>query len=54
MSGGGREALPYVWEWSEDPLVCPGVVGRRSLMSESGRESLPDVQKLSGGPHESL
>ena len=30
MSGGGREALQDVQEWSEDPSGCLGVVGRPS------------------------
>ena len=47
MSGSGREALPNVreWsmahpdvrEWSGGPTECPGVVGRLSQMSVSGR-----------------
>ena len=39
MSGSGRETLPDVWEWSGDPPGCPGVVGRPSQMSGSGRET---------------
>ena len=59
MSGISRGALPDVREWSEDPQSYPGVVGRPSgmsgsgredsRMSGSGRESLPDVREWSGG-----
>ena len=44
MSGSGREPLPNVRKWSGAHPGCPGVVGRPSLMSESGREVLLDVQ----------
>ena len=47
ISGSGEEALPDVreWsvdppdvqEWSEGPPGCPGVVGRTSKMTGSGR-----------------
>ena len=50
-----RKALSDVWECSEGPpgtLGCPGVVGRPSQMSGSGRETLPDVREWSGGPLE--
>ena len=50
MSGGGRESLPDVREWSGGPPVCPGNVGTPSQMSGSGRESFPDVRVWSGGP----
>ena len=43
MSVSGREALPDVREWSGCPSGCPGVVGKPSRMSRSGRE-------WSGGP----
>ena len=42
MSGSGRESLPNVQDWSEDPTECPGMVGRLSRMSGSGKEALPD------------
>ena len=32
------------------PSACPGVVGRLSRMSGSGREALSEVQELSGDP----
>ena len=48
MSGSSREALPDVLEWSGGPPGCPGVVGRPSLMSESGRDAL--ANGTSGGP----
>ena len=64
ISGSGREALPDVWEWSEGPHECLGVVGRPSRMSGSGQEALSDIQEwsealsnvreLSGGPPECL
>ena len=44
MSGSEREALHHVREWSTGPLGCPGMVGRPSKMSGSGREALPDVR----------
>ena len=37
MSGNFREALPNVRVWSGGPPGCPGVVGRPSRMSRSGR-----------------
>ena len=50
MTESGRETLPNVWdalmdiwEWSEGSPGFPKVVGRPSLMSGSGRESLRDV-----------
>ena len=43
MSGNGRKAPPDVWEWSGGPPKCPGVVGRSTSKSESGREDLPDI-----------
>ena len=47
MSGSYREALTDVKEWSLGLPGCPGVFGRTSRMSESGRETLPDVWELS-------
>ena len=54
MSGSGRESLEDVREWSgglpgcpgvvHRPQGCPGVVRRRSRMSVTGRETLPDVR----------
>ena len=44
MSGSDREALPEVQEWSEDPSGCPGVVGRPSRISKSGREAISNVR----------
>ena len=59
MSGSGGEALTniYKWsgtlpddrDWSGDPPRCPGVVGKPSRMSRSGREALKDVQEWSRG-----
>ena len=40
MYGCGREALPHILEWSGGPPGCPGVVGRPSRLSGSGRKSL--------------
>ena len=37
--------LPDVQEWSGGPRKFAGVVGKPSLMSESGREALPDVRQ---------
>ena len=57
MTGGGREALPVDWEWSEGPPGCLGVVGRPSRMSGSGRESLQEVWEalqMSGSGLETL
>ena len=47
MSGCGRESLPDVWKWSEDPPGCPRAVDRPSQMPAIGRDYLPDVRKLS-------
>ena len=47
MSESGRDALPEVQKWSEDPPGYPGVVGRPSRIFGSGRETLPDVQEWS-------
>ena len=44
ISGRGREAHPDVWEWPGDPPKCPGVIGRPSRMSGSGREALLDIR----------
>ena len=43
LSGGPTERLGV-------PPGCPGVVGRPSRMSGSGRESLPDVREWLRGP----
>ena len=43
-------AFPDVQEWLGGPPGCPGVVGRPSRMSGSGREALPNVRKWSRGP----
>ena len=43
MSGSGREDLQDIQNWSDGPLLCPGVVGRLSVISGSGREALPDI-----------
>ena len=37
MSGSGRKDIPDVREWLGGPHGSPGVVGRPSQMSESGR-----------------
>ena len=37
MSGSVRKAIPNVWEWSEGPRGCLGVVVKPSWMS--GRPS---------------
>ena len=42
---GDQEALPGVWEWSEDPPGSLGVVGWSSQMTRSGRKALPDVRE---------
>ena len=42
-SRSGREAISDFWEWSGSTYGCPGVVGRVTRMSWSGREALPDV-----------
>ena len=42
-------SLPDIQEWSGDPPACPGVVGRPSSMSRSGREALPDDRESLGG-----
>ena len=59
MSGNGqvtrlnvRKALSDVRECSGGLLEYPGVVGRPSRMTGSGREALPDVREWSGGPSE--
>ena len=41
MPVSGWEALPDVREWSGDPQLCPGVVGRPTGLSGM----------WSGGPH---
>ena len=51
MSGGGREALPDVREWSVDSPECPrplhmlGVVERPYRMSGCGREIFPNIRE---------
>ena len=60
MSGSGRQDFLDVREWLGGPHECPGVVGRSSRlsgsgreasqMSRSGRETFPDVREWSGGP----
>ena len=45
----GRQALPEVREWSGDPFVGPGVVGRPSRRSGSGWEALLEFRVWSGG-----
>ena len=57
MSGSGWEAHQVVRVRSGGPPGCPGVVGRPSRISGSGREALPnslkahpDVQEWSGCP----
>ena len=37
--GSGPEAIPKVWEWSEDPPGGTGVVERPSRRSGSGLEA---------------
>ena len=46
MSGSGRESLTDVREWLGGPPGSPGVFGRSSWISESGREALLDVRQL--------
>ena len=48
MSVSGQEVIPEVQEWSEDPLVCQGVVERPSRRSGSYRKALLDVREWSG------
>ena len=50
MSGSIWESLPFVREWSGGHSGCPEVLGRPSRMSGSGRETIPDLRKLSGVP----
>ena len=52
MSGSGWEAQPDVRNWSGGPHECPGVVGRPSQISVSGRVALPDVREWLGDPAE--
>ena len=52
------ESLPDVREWSGSPTGCPGVVGRPSRMSgsgrkaylmyRSGRKAIPNIREWSG------
>ena len=44
MTVSGLEAFQDIRESSGGPPVCPGVVGKPSRMSGSGREVLPDVR----------
>ena len=53
---GGRKAHLHVREcsegthwWSGGPSRCPGVVGRPTRLSKSGRKALADVWEWSGG-----
>ena len=46
MPGKGWEALSYLQEWSVGPPGCPGMVGRPSRISGSGRETLLDVREF--------
>ena len=39
MFGSAWESLPKVREWLGGPAGCPGVVGRPSQISRSGREA---------------
>ena len=50
MSGSGREFLPDGREKSGCPPECPGVVGKPSRMSRSGREAHPNVREWSEDP----
>ena len=53
MSGSGQETIPDVrewsrvfpdvWKWTGGPPKCPGVVGRSTRVSGSGREALTGV-----------
>ena len=61
MSGSDRETLLEVQEWSGGPHGCPGMVGRPSRMSGSGRETVryvweafPEVREWSRGPPKCL
>ena len=45
MIGSGREALSDVREWSIGPPRCPGVDGRPTRKSRSGRMFLPEVRE---------
>ena len=44
MTVSGQEAIPEVREWSGGPSRYPGLVGKLTRMSESGREALSEVQ----------
>ena len=44
MSGRGREALPKIRVWLEDPVGGPGGVGRPTRRSERGRKAHPVVR----------
>ena len=46
MSGSGREALPDVRERSRGLPRYPGVLGRPSWLSSSGREALLEARRL--------
>ena len=47
---GVFEGLQDIWEWSGGVPKFLGVVKWPSRMSESGRETLPNVREWSGGP----
>ena len=54
-SVSGRETLPKVpeiREWSGNPTGGPGVDGRHSQRSGSGREAIPELWEWSGSPPE--
>ena len=56
ISGSGRKTLQHVQKWSGGPPKCPGVFGRPSLMSLSGRKpfwmfgSCREALRISGRP----
>ena len=50
MSRSCRKFLPEVREWSGSPSGGPGVVGRPSQKSGSGREALLEVWELLRAP----
>ena len=48
MSESGQEAHPDVREWSGGPPGSPGLIGRTTRMSVSGRQALANVRECSG------
>ena len=50
MSGSGREVLPDARAWSGGPPGFPTVAERPSRIFGSGRDDLPVVQEITGGP----